>query len=647
MRHMTADPEHSRRGSPEAIMDSAGTRESARRTTGRSVFLLALATAVMGCSDDPTEPEIQDDLLEPPVGMVVSNPVGMVVGASDVSMGGVPRSSAADVRLIYVSARPGTFPDAESITITNVSSGESTAVTPVDGGFDPVALAAEAGDELRTDVQLTGGGTIAYATYVPEHKRPRVVRTIPPNGATEVVLSVAVTVVFSEPVDGNSLGQGGVELRNDGVPVEGTVEWSEDRLRAWFISAEPLEAETAYHLVITTSVLDLQGDPLEEEVESSFTTASGILSVSTGEYHACVLLADGEVVCWGDNFYGQCGWPAADEVLPPQLVPTSLRFTSITVGGLHTCGVTVHGEAYCWGWNGWGQLGDGTATDSDVPVLVADDLHFRSLSSYSHHTCGVTDDGHAYCWGRDDYHQLGPVPGESCILNGGSWPCSKTPLPVGVGLKSLSVGGLFTCAITIDGTAQCWGGDHIGQLGTDSDSQIETCSGYRCTGARRPVSGGYTFVQMSSGWGHTCAVTPDGAAYCWGNNNFGSLGAGFSSYNLRQATPLAVVGGHTFLSVAAGGDHTCAITTEGAALCWGQNEFGKLGIGDPVNKAPEPMAVDAIDHFVGAPDASGSYSCAITAEGTVYCWGNNTFGQLGHDPASLEMSYSPVLVPLR
>ena len=121
MRNMTADPEHSRRGSPEAMMDSAGTRESARRTTGTSLFLLALATAVIGCSDDPVKPEIPDDLAEPPTGLTVSNPVGMSVGSSDVSMGEVPRVSSADVRLIYVSARPGTFQDAETITITNVA----------------------------------------------------------------------------------------------------------------------------------------------------------------------------------------------------------------------------------------------------------------------------------------------------------------------------------------------------------------------------------------------------------------------------------------------------------------------------------------------------------------------------------------------
>ena len=647
MRNTMADPEYSRRGRPEAMMTSVRTRELAMRRTGTTLILLALFTAVGSCSDDSVKPEIPDDLLEAPTGLTVSNPVGMTVGSSDVSMDEIPRLSAADARLIYVSARPGTFPDAQSITLTNVASGESTTVTPVDGGFDPVVLVAETGDELRTDVQLTGGGTVAYLTSVPERKRPRVVRTLPPNGATEVVLSVAVTVVFSEPIDVNSLGQGGLELRRDGVPLEGTVEWSEDRLLSWFSPAEPLEAETSYDLVITTNVLDLQGDPLEEEVHSAFTTASGILSVNAGGYHTCVLLAEGEVICWGDNSSGQSGRPAGEEILPPQLVPTSLRFRSITAGVVHTCGVTVHGDAYCWGWNAWGQLGDGTTTDSHLPVLVAGEHRFQSLSTYSYHTCGVTDEGRAYCWGRHDYLQLGPGFGEGCLFNDSPRPCSRTPSPVGQGFKALSAGGLFTCGITIDGTTQCWGGDHIGQLGTDSDSQIETCNGYRCTGHPRPVSGGHTFVQLSSGWGHTCGVRPDGNAYCWGNNDWGSLGAGFSSYMVRQAMPLAVVGGHTFHAVAAGDDHTCAITTGGQAFCWGLNEFGQLGIGPITGReASEPTAVIGSQIFVGTPAVSGTHSCAVTAEANVYCWGNNGFGQLGHDPASLEMSDSPVLVPV-
>jgi alpha-tubulin suppressor-like RCC1 family protein len=111
--------------------------------------------------------------------------------------------------------------------------------------------------------------------------------------------------------------------------------------------------------------------------------------------------------------------------------------------------------------------------------------------------------------------------------------------------------------------------------------------------------------------------------------------------------PLAVVGGHTFEAVAAGDDHTCAITTGGQAFCWGRNEFGQLGVGPIGFAVSEPTAVAGSQNFVGTPTASGLHTCAMTAEADVYCWGHNGFGQLGHDPVSLEMSDIPVLVPWR
>jgi alpha-tubulin suppressor-like RCC1 family protein len=534
------------------------------------------------------------------------------------------------------------------ITITNLATGKSRTVTSGDGGFDPVALEAEPGDELKIVIQFADRSTIEYTSLVPERRRPRVVRTIPPNGATEVVLSVAVAVVFSEPIDLNSVTTEDIQLRIDGEPVEGTLEWSEDGLRSWFRTAEPLQEATTYSLVITTGVLDLQGDPLEEEVGATFTTGSGIFLVSAGGYHTCALRADGVAICWGDNTLGQCGRPFS-EIEPPRPVPTTLRFTSIISGHLHTCGITVDGEGYCWGWNYHGQLGNGTTTDSDSPVRVSGGHSFVSLAAGTAHTCALTTDGVAYCWGRHDYLQLGPGEGERCIHDGSDLPCSTTPLQAGNGFKSLTAGHLFTCGLRTDGAAYCWGGDHTGQLGTDDDWQIETCAGWRCSRHPRPVSGGHTLVNLSSGLQHTCGIRTDGATYCWGKNLNGQLGAGFvSDHSLdRLATPLRVIGGHTFVSIAGGSVHTCALTGDGQAFCWGSNVYGELGVGGPLSwGVPEPLKVTGSHHFVGLATSKAEHMCAMTPEGDVYCWGWNQYGQLGHDPSSLEISMSPLLVPL-
>jgi len=178
---------------------------------------------------------------------------------------------------------------------------------------------------------------------------------------------------------------------------------------------------------------------------------------------------------------------------------------------------------------------------------------------------------------------------------------------------------------------------------------FETCSGYRCSRYEQSVSGQHSFLHLSSGsgLGHTCGVRTDGTVYCWGNNFFGQLGAGFiSNRSDRLATPLPVVGGRTFVSTAGGDGHTCALAGDGQASCWGSNDFGQLGTGDPFGVVlPEPSDVTGSFEFVSL-DAFSDHTCAIEAGGGVYCWGANDFGQLGHDPSSLERSTSPLLVPL-
>ncbi|UCC71644.1 MAG: Ig-like domain-containing protein [Gemmatimonadota bacterium] len=631
-------------------MASVSTRRLGKRKIGGWLISMALAAAAVlaSCSDEPTGPGHGDDATDLFPGLTVSEPTG-AAGFSAAASGGGARAAAAP-DFAYISARPGTFSDAQTFTITNLASGESQTVSVVEGGFDPVELEAVPGDELEIVIEHTDRSTSTYFARVPSRRRPRVVRSMPPNGATEVLLSIAVMVVYSEPIDINTVTAEDVQLRVDGEPVAGTLELSEDGLRSWFTPAEPLQAATAYSLVITTGVLDRQGDPLDEEVQATFTTGSGILNVSAGHFHTCAVDAHGAAICWGWNDYGQCGRPFSG-LEPPGYVPTQLRFTSVSSGNAHTCGVTVDGEAYCWGWNYFGQLGNGTVTDSDSPVRVVGGHSFVSLTAGQAHTCGLTTDGAAYCWGRHDFLQLGPGRSELCIHGESDRPCSKTPMRVARRFESLTAGHLFTCGLLADGGALCWGGDHVGQLGTDSPWQIETCGwyNYRCSRYPRPVSGGHTFVHLSAGQAHACGVRIDGTAYCWGRNDDGQLGAGFTSEpRERQATPLAVVGGHSFVSIASSQWHTCALAGDGQAYCWGSNLYGQLGIGDPGGDVvPEPVAVTGSYDFVALTTSGVAHTCAVTSEGDVYCWGVNYDGQLGHDPSSVERSStSPLLVPL-
>ncbi len=619
------------------------------------VTALAISVGLASCDDEGTTgPEQEEDdatnvdATDLFPGLTVSDPTGPPSSGGALAGGGA--LAAASLGLTYVSACAGTFPDVETITITNLENGESQSVDVEDGGFDPVALEAEPDDTLEIQVRRNDGSSSTYFTLVPTRKRPRVVRTLPRKDATDVVLSVRPIVVFSEPVDGGTVTVDNLQLQLDGEPVDGTLELHDDGLRAEFTPAEQLQLGTTYTLVITAGVLDLQGDAVEEEVQATFTTASRIVSLSAGAYHTCAVGADGAAFCWGANWYGQLGSPSSN-LEPPRRVSTGLGFTSLSLGLLHTCGVTVGEQAYCWGYNLTGELGNGTTTHRDFPSPVSGEYSFVSVTAGAAYACGLTADSTAYCWGSNDSHELGTSSRlETCIdENGWSHSCWPTPRPVG-SYVFLTVGYSVTCGIAPDGATYCWGDNINGQLGVEEAP--ETCSleygqQWPCSSLPQLVTGGHSFVFLTAGVTQTCGLTAEGTAYCWGNNFTGQLGAGFVSgpFDL-QYTPLEVVGGHSFVSLVAGSEHTCGLTADGQAFCWGLNSDGQLGIGEVSDKVPQPVAVTG-SHTFEALTTWWYFTCGLTTDGDVYCWGNNNEGQLGVPPESQPESATPIRVPLQ
>jgi hypothetical protein len=245
------------------------------RRTGSACLLplaLALAASLTSCGDGPTDVPDAEQL----PGLTISDPITAPAGASAFAAVHTRGSSAAAAHVVYVSASPGTFPDAETITITNTTNGQAETVTPLDGGFDPVPLEAEPGDEVEILIHDSAGGTTRYAFSVPVRRRPRIVRTAPPKDATAVALSVKVNLIFTEPVHRSTVTPETVRLQLDNEPVAGTLGLSDDGLRAVFTPAGLLQRESTYSLVITTGVLDLDGESLEEEVRATFTTGVSV-----------------------------------------------------------------------------------------------------------------------------------------------------------------------------------------------------------------------------------------------------------------------------------------------------------------------------------------------------------------------------------
>ncbi len=327
----------------------------------------------------------------------------------------------------------------------------------------------------------------------------------------------------------------------------------------------------------------------------------------------------------------------------------TLSFASVTGGDAHTCGLTPGGVAYCWGLNREGELGNGANgpdvcdvdpdygdyTCSRSPVAVAGGLTFAALTGGWGHTCGITTSGKPYCWGLNAALGIGTAIGpEDCLANHGAGPewCARSPVAVAGGLtfSSIATAGSsgHVCALTTNGAAYCWGLNESGQLG-DGSTAIQW--------APIAVTGGLTFTSLSVGPRNTCGVTTGALAYCWGYNYEGQLGNGSS---MPSSVPVAVTGGLTFASLSVGASHTCGVTTGGLAYCWGSNAFGWLGNGSTESSSVPVLVTGGLDFT--AVTAGQTHTCGITTSGEPYCWGYNFVGQLGN--GSTTSSSVPVLV---
>lgn len=309
------------------------------------------------------------------------------------------------------------------------------------------------------------------------------------------------------------------------------------------------------------------------------------------------------------------------ELTPPEagvVATTALAFQHLRAGGSHTCGVTTEFQTYCWGSNTAGELGVGTYDGPETcidewscstrPVAVVGGLRFRSVTVGAYYSCGVTKDDRAYCWGENSYGQLG----------NGTLQLRAVPTAVagGIRFRQVEPGDGHTCGVSTADQAYCWGANYQGQLG--DGTRIN-----RSTPVR--VAGGRAFGQVSAGGDHTCGLTISNRAFCWGSNQYGQIGD--STTVARRLRPSQVAGTRQFRQLVAGTYHTCGATTDNRIYCWGDGQFGQIGDGTTKVRF-WPRRVAGTLSFARVT-AARFHSCAETSLKRVYCWGANLSGQLG------------------
>ena len=354
------------------------------------------------------------------------------------------------------------------------------------------------------------------------------------------------------------------------------------------------------------------------------------VQVAAGFGHALVLAADGTVYAWGDNTYGQLG----DGTTTSSLVPVTValqpgaRFTRLSAGQNYSLALTADGLLFGWGYNGNGQLGDGTTTDRATPVPVAGGAappgtRFTQVATGANHALALAADGTVYAWCSNISGQLG---------NGTTAP-SLVPVavaaPAATGYTQAAAGFQHSLALRADGRLFGWGRNVAGQLGD------ATTTNRLLPVAVLPGSAGTPFVQVSAGTDFTVGLTANGTLHGWGRNTFGQLGDGTTA---SRTTPVAVAQGAIpvgtgFTQIASGDGHSLALAANGTIYAWGYNGNGQLGDGTFLNRqAPVAVllgAAPAGTRFVQVA-VGGAHSLALAADGTIYAWGNNSGnGRLG------------------
>ncbi|GFH62024.1 hypothetical protein CTEN210_18500 [Chaetoceros tenuissimus] len=340
--------------------------------------------------------------------------------------------------------------------------------------------------------------------------------------------------------------------------------------------------------------------------------------------HAC-LLANDIVQCVGYNYYGQIGQSTSDAFGTPVLLnfPSGVgtaKPVKVVTGYDHTCTLFDDKSVWCNGSNGYGQLGDTSSANSATPVQVKEGnaalADVTDIESGAYHNCAIKSSGAIYCWGFNTDGQLslnGIMNGGTdatkvskmalsmsstcvvtlnlstsvtCVGFGFSSTSTSTAIDLGSNAAKITAGSTHFCALLdVESKAKCWGTNHAGQRGigsSDYNPLFDSAEYVLDSSSVSPLSG---IADINAGYSSTCLVLSNGNAMCFGNNKYYQLGIGNGGNKVMSPTnvPIALVSGKTLVSVYVGEQTGHAVFNDDSVYSWGTNYGGTFGDGSSIS----------------------------------------------------------------
>lgn len=453
-----------------------------------------------------------------------------------------------------------------------------------------------------------------------------------------------------------------------------------------------------------------QVQKLYDNYGPALSALSDLSMITVGTWHTCALKTGGTVWCWGRNGFGQLGnGTTTDSPNQPVQVTGLTGASFIAAGEYHTCAISgAANEVWCWGRGVSGQMGNGSTNSSNSsPVKVqkstgGDLNNVTKLSASYNHTCAIDANKDLWCWGLNNCYQASMTSSASDVL-------SALKIASAAGKSTgISAGYNVTCVMdnyenpvgTLAPRAGCWGdkgntmggSTGLGKLGNNNwQSGCSYSGSYLLTPASTWVTG---IKEINVGRDHGCLYRlAETTPVCWGKNvdynntyynqngaecRYSTLGlancafsywtwgecrdncGGEAKNNIAMANTVKKYDGTNLNNVRAnngfatgGADHTCIIANDNTAWCWGSNVYGQCGqdmfISKKLPRAAQVLGPDMVTPLANIKQMSAGErnTCAVLENGTAYCWGDNTFGQLGNPeiPAGTgNVSDFPVLV---